>query len=56
MRAPRVNLHLCLPMLVIGFLVAVAGSAYAAVPAITVFFPASGTIGTNVTITGTGFT
>ena len=29
MRAPRVNLHLCLPMLVIGLLVAVAGTAYA---------------------------
>jgi hypothetical protein len=56
MRAPRFRLHLSPPMLVIGFLVALAGTAYAAAPAITAFAPASGTIGTNVTITGKGFT
>ena len=55
MRMPQPSLRLLSPMLVIGVLVALAGTALAAAPAITTFSPASGTIGTSVTITGTGF-
>jgi len=55
MRMPRPSLRLSSPMLVVAFLAALAGTAQAAAPAITAFSPASGSIGTNVTITGTGF-
>jgi hypothetical protein len=55
MRALGFSLRLPSPMLVIGFLVVLAGIAHAAAPAVTAFSPASGTIGTNLTITGTGF-
>ncbi|HEX4504147.1 MAG TPA: IPT/TIG domain-containing protein, partial [Alphaproteobacteria bacterium] len=54
MRPRTISLRL-LTILAAGFLIAPTG-AQAAAPAITSFSPSSGTIGTSVTIAGTGFT
>src|ERR1700728_4790056 len=56
MRRPTLHRHIVALILGIGSLIGVAGSAGAAAPAITSFAPAAGTIGTNVTLSGSGFT
>lgn len=55
MQPYRLGFRLWAPMPVIGFLTVFAGSALAAPPTVTSFSPASGTIGTKITIAGSGF-
>jgi len=56
MRLPSLRRPILTPILAVFILIALAGFADAAAPAITAFTPAAGTIGTSVTLSGTGFT
>jgi hypothetical protein len=56
MRLPSLHRHILTPILAVFALILAAGFADAAAPAIIAFTPASGTIGTSVILSGTGFT